>query len=126
MPATAPVVGVVTGESLSEDGLRVPAGRLLQKKADPRWAQDQRAGTQRACGILGVQRARKKSLKGRFERLEHGGADCVDFCGAERAVRRHVASVKSEKPQLREQLGLVFGGRSGTRTCDISIMNAAL
>jgi hypothetical protein len=59
MPATAPVVCVVTGESLSEDGLRVPAGRLLQKKAGPRWAQDQRAGTQRACSILEVQRARK-------------------------------------------------------------------
>ena len=125
MPATAPVVCVVTGESLSEDGLRVPAGRLLQKKAGPRWAQDQRAGTRRACGILEVQRARKV-LEGEFERQEHGGAICADFCRAERAVRRHVASVKSEKPQLREQLGLVFGGRSGTRTCDISIMNAAL
>ena len=40
--------------------------------------------------------------------------------------RRNVASVKSEKPQERERLGLVFGGRGGTRTYDISIMNAAL
>ena len=38
----------------------------------------------------------------------------------------NAASVKSEKPQELARLGLEFGGRSGTRTCDISIMNAAL
>ena len=62
-PAAAAVLLGVTGWSLWDGGLSIVAKAFVRKKPPPGWADDQRAGTRRACSILGVQGAREKSLE---------------------------------------------------------------
>ena len=64
MPATAPVVCVVTGESLERRRTWCACRPAFAEKQTLLGAQDQRAGTAACVSIPEVQRARKRSLRG--------------------------------------------------------------